>query len=546
MTIPIKCIFQGGGAKLVTLLAAAEVLEELEKSGRVVVTEVAGTSAGSIAAYAFAHKKPTELLRARMKSAASSVIEHFSSPPGRVGILYKIYKGRPIFDETKLHEFLRSTFSETEADRPRMKDSRIPVHIRVSDIKNGRIHTYKPEDDVGVENALIDSCAIPLAFRTHVSNSPYADGGITSNLVDNSIFRDPTGNVIAFSFPRGAPYQFSDVPTYLMSLASTAIDASVEEARSRIEAQGGFVCELPNEYRTFDFRDALEKGLGDEHFAATKRVIRAKIEEALAYFERADRKLNLETDLLRVQRFTGEMFERVMKLFPFGVSHCSISCIAQSLETSTGADGLKRDKQIKDLRIEAKGASLIAFRVGIGREELYELGKDIRWEVRDNAGSKLSATHGVIESEQNGSRVWHSCFVLDAPLPAERAPVRVRLMTSHVGIMKELLNGGSEWMRTVCSQDDDVQVQDLVFAYPERSGTFVMTDLLDNYHRTTQKPDNLEGMTKAWCAGEKMNESDLEQYVNDLLSLSDYAYIGWRCRDMQPKSYAGALIERAS
>ena len=73
-----------------------------------------------------------------------------------------------------------------------------------------------------------------------------------------------------------------------------------------------------------------------------------------------------------------------------------------------------------------------------------------------------------------------------------------------------------------------------------------MTDLLDNYHRATQKPDNLEGMRKAWCAGEKMNESDLEQYVNGLLSLSDYAYIGWRCRGMQPKSYAGALIERAS
>lgn len=539
----VRCIFQGGGAKLVTLLAAAEVLEEYEASGKISVKEVAGTSAGAIAAYAFAHIKPMETLRSRMKASAQGLVEHFSSMPGRFRMMYSIYKGNPIFDEEKLHRFLRDTFSETKSDRLKISDARIPVYIRVSDIKNGRNHTYKPSDNIGIEDALSDSCAIPLVFRSHSSNSQYVDGGITSNLVGHEIFSQPAANVIAFSFPQGDPYKFKDVKSYFTSITSTAIDASIFEARSKIEEKGGFVCNLPNDFKTFDFKEALHKGLDEDNFKATKTLIRVEIDKALRHFERKDEELDLEKDLKRVQIFANTIIRKAAEVFSYSVSHCSIVCIAQSFESSREE---RRDIVLKEVSILSKSDGIFSFRLGIGRQEAYDLGRDIRWDVRDRNGKSLSATHEVVESVQGGSRVWHSCFVLDEQLPAALTPIKVKLMTSHLGLMKELLTGGTEWARAVCSQEDSVQKQDFVFAYPKKSGTFMMTDLLENYRRASQKPDNLADMESAWCTGTKMEKSDLECYVRESLNFSHYEYIGWRCQNMQPMMYGGALIERVS
>ncbi len=480
-----------------------------------------------------------------MKNAASIIIDHFSRKTNSLGVFWKIYRGNPIFEEAKLHAFLRQTFAEKPDSRPKLSDARIPIHVRVSDVKNGRTHTYHQNDEVGLETALIDSCAIPLAFRTHVSNSPYADGGVTSNLAGSDVFDVPDGNVLAFSFPQGEPYHFGDAATYLLSLASTAIDASVSDSRAKIEAQGGFVCDLPNDFGTFDFRNALEKGLSDEHFTATKMSVREQLNNALQHFERASSRLNLDSDLKRVQSFTTRLVNRVVAEYPYGVSLCSISCIAAGLAPKSVGQGSVRDQQIKDLQIDAKGKYLHTFRIGIGKSEAYELGKDIRWDIRDSEGRKLEATHEVIESTQEGNVVWHSCFVLDEPLPSELSPIKVKLITSHVGLMDKLLNGGTEWMRAVCSQDDNVELHDFVLAYPKSVGRLVMTDLLENSHRATEKPSDLETLGSRWHAGKRMEESELEQYVNDNLSLSDYDYVGWRCVDMPPKAYAGALIELA-
>src|SRR5258708_2197430 len=50
MPVNVQLAFQGGGAKICDLLAAAEVVEQLWNDGRLNVTRVAGTSAGSIVA----------------------------------------------------------------------------------------------------------------------------------------------------------------------------------------------------------------------------------------------------------------------------------------------------------------------------------------------------------------------------------------------------------------------------------------------------------------------------------------------------------------
>lgn len=61
--MPIQLVLQGGGAKLIALLAAMEAVEELEANGRIVVTRLCGTSAGAIAACLFAARVPMKEAR---------------------------------------------------------------------------------------------------------------------------------------------------------------------------------------------------------------------------------------------------------------------------------------------------------------------------------------------------------------------------------------------------------------------------------------------------------------------------------------------------
>lgn len=532
---------------MVTLLAAAEVLEELEQSKTLTVTEVAGTSAGSIAAYLFASNKSTELLRAKMKSAGRNVISHFSKRPSMTALFWKMYRGEPIFSEAILASFVREIVTEKDGDRLKLKDARIPVHICVSDIKNGNKQIYNRENSMSIEQVLVDSCAIPIAFRTFKDKSGIADGGVTSNLVGPEVFNGTDEKIIALSFARSAPYEYKDAASYILSLASTAIDSSVEESQAKIKAMGGYVCELPNEYGTFDFEDALNKGLTDANFAATKRTIREIILEALSAFERTDRLLDLKNDLGRVQTFASTAMDSIISQYPYSVVASSTLCVANCLAKQNTGGYRQPDKVIKDVHISALSDKLMAFRIGLTREEHYELGKDIQWEIRDSEGNNLSVSHEVVENKQGDEIVYQSCFCLDQPIAKSLTPVRIRLVTTHMDIMGGLIDqDGSEWMRSESHQNDQVVAQDFVFCSPPEAGEFVLTDLLQNYHRATAKPSKLENMEKKWHTGSVMIESDLDRYRNDHLYLANYKFTGWRCENTPAGAYVGALIERAT
>jgi predicted acylesterase/phospholipase RssA len=63
----VQLAIQGGGAKIVDLMATLEAIEELEKEGRLKVTKIAGTSAGSIVGAFFAAKIPMDTIRTNLR-----------------------------------------------------------------------------------------------------------------------------------------------------------------------------------------------------------------------------------------------------------------------------------------------------------------------------------------------------------------------------------------------------------------------------------------------------------------------------------------------
>lgn len=541
----IKCIFQGGGAKLATLLAAAEALEELEEEGLIKVSEIAGTSAGAIAAFIFAHKRPTSELRAKMKDEAEKIIGEFAKP-STAKIAWAIFRGKPVFKEEKLEKFLRLVINEKPNGRMKLTDTRIPVHIRVSDIKHGEKYTYDGKNSVAAEAALIDSCAIPIAFRNQKSNSQYADGGLLSNLVDNSVFGDTSEKVIAFSFPSDEAHTYSDLVGYLGSIISSSIDNNVSESKEKIISCGGAVCELPSDFSTFDFKRAFSKGLSQRYADETRAIARKLILNAIDEIGRRDRKVELVNRLDGLHSFSTYIMNRLTSANSYAVSKNSIICIGEGLRPRKD-NPPKVDILVKDVYIEALGEKIETFKVGISRNELFELGDDIEWEVTDVDGNELKTQHEIINSSQDGDTVWHSCFCLENPLLKGKSPLRVRLRTSHLDLMANLLRGGEvEYMRAASHQLDRISVQDFVLFYPKSLGDVVCVDMVDNLHKLSVLPSKTEEMKANWQSGRRMNEDELAQYRKSLLYSADYAVTGWRCEGVHPGSFSGAVFEKAN
>lgn len=64
----IQVAFQGGGAKIFALVAAAEVLKNFEREGRIQVTQIAGTSAGALVGTLYAAGVEPTLMRSKFGS----------------------------------------------------------------------------------------------------------------------------------------------------------------------------------------------------------------------------------------------------------------------------------------------------------------------------------------------------------------------------------------------------------------------------------------------------------------------------------------------
>jgi hypothetical protein len=88
----VKVVFQGGGARLPALIAAAEVLSEFEK--QVQISHIYGVSAGSIAGCMLATKSSMATYREKTRRAGENVLRNLPKlPKGRFMLGSKIISG---------------------------------------------------------------------------------------------------------------------------------------------------------------------------------------------------------------------------------------------------------------------------------------------------------------------------------------------------------------------------------------------------------------------------------------------------------------------
>ena len=314
----LQLALQGGGAKLVYLLAALHAIEKLQKANIVEVTRVAGTSAGAIAGALFAAgvemETAKELLRGFRQHLDALPIPSLRRIANRV-----LLRRKPIAEVEPIENELKRIFEKRGFNT--MADFKHPQMLIMSaDLLKGKTHVA--DADETVVDALLDSFAIPLYFRlwNHPRGSR-VDGGICENLP--IISQEPSeplkqdtsyGPVIGISFERMSvgTKELSGAVGYLIAVLDTAIHNSVERARQQLGSDN--VILIRPRFGTFDFQQALDDngGLGDT-FDKTSEQVHRDLERYVSTSKQKS-KTPIDPDVWQAQnvdtmRRLGEIYE---------------------------------------------------------------------------------------------------------------------------------------------------------------------------------------------------------------------------------------------
>lgn len=272
--IDVQVAFQGGGAKLVNLLAVAEVLEKAHNDGVLRINRVAGTSAGSIVACLLASGIGIPAARLSLDTdEMRETAKRLSSKTSWYGVAKAVTFGSPLKSLEPLTKWLGKLLSSNQAyaNNKRIAEvcamrSKNPMKLLIvsSDLTNRGSHVAA--DSEFALNAIEDSCGIPIAFRTWKgAGYQRVDGGLCANLpVDFLKDKEQDyGEVLAISFQKPTSRKHDSLGRYLLALIDTAISAGEDRAVESLPKPNVF--SISTDLTTFDFRQALEQGLSGQY-----------------------------------------------------------------------------------------------------------------------------------------------------------------------------------------------------------------------------------------------------------------------------------------
>ena len=262
----MQLALQGGGAKIVYLVAVLQAIETLEKDSVIEITRIAGTSAGAMAGALFAARVPMEVVKAKLSDFKTKLCKF--PQPSNIRTALSIVRGNPIASTAALAQILSDLFKKDPINVNVVGDLKIPTLIMSANLFTGSTHTAEKNEDI--VNALLDSSAIPVYFRlwTHARGG-LVDGGICENLPlpPQTNKRDDLGPVVGVSFTKQRVDTIQGPVTYLKALLDTAIQNSVERALRDLGPDSVFP--IRPSIGTYDFQRALsdDGGLGARIYA---------------------------------------------------------------------------------------------------------------------------------------------------------------------------------------------------------------------------------------------------------------------------------------
>lgn len=558
--VKIKVVFQGGGARLSTLIAAADALRDLCDAKDIEVERVVGVSAGSIAAAMFACDRSIETQRLALQQSGSEIIEKLKTP-GTFSLVWKIFRGKAIFDESLLDPVLANVLQSDGKPVREISSLKFPTTIVASDVRYKKLTRYTEGSDAPLNRAIRDSCSFPFAFRSFSNESHIVDGGLCANLpsdlvVDGKPVDDDAENVsrvIAFSFEKqaydgAAPKNVLD---FARALFATTIEHSVDAAAERVRQSGGAVCELPEQFDTFEFKKALEEGLSGSDYDFAYGQAKRNLEKI---FNRFDAELSNSGSLVtreNIAESVNEAHRNLMRLHPCTVVRDITIVEANSLFPDSDPLSELPDTIHQIAFYQASKQSILAVRIGIPniRSEEQEGRTCV---VRDNTGKIVECRQvpvSVLDPETRQNRNSLLIF-FNKPIDASKCPVRVAYQFDHLGSLQGVNSVGLEWLRgNSGAVADNASVEQLVYCKPGAT-KIRMEDLLENAVKLPQDmmPHDHETMGEHWKKGEAMSEEEASTKLYEILGDApggELDVYGWKCDGVGPNTLVGTLLSKA-
>lgn len=485
--VEVRLVLQGGGAKLYPLFGALAAVQELESQGVVKIVAVAGTSAGAIAGALLAARVPMEKIRDWLhnsdaaKKLANPVVRAKQMAP--VKKVWLAYRKKPLISERVLMEALEGMFKVGDLDLHSLKigsfkshTTMIPFFSTYTDLRNSCLGRH--DDSIYLANALCDSAGLPFVVRPASVNNDKVDGGICENLP--VIFFEHNGPPVgAISFQPVMPSAIDHPLRYALALISTAIDHSVERARSFLGSQN--VCSLKTRLELLDF----DKYLGvrqspemldewDKSYGAAKIWL---IDFARRHRLRGQMLGDPWKEIRSQPSYWGRQYLGIMEnLGALYKNHFASAkqnidsikfCVSLSLNGGANLDAC-HIKYIKSFSVPS-GQSIVASRVTLWAPESAEI---------DEMEHYLKASQGAPDIMElpvdDGKDIAKDgdvtrCVVMwsTPPLTSNNGMVELCLETKGKGLMPRLSGGGMEEVFvSTLDAHDSVRLIDIYIAVP--------------------------------------------------------------------------------
>lgn len=267
----IAVAFQGGGARLIGLIAAAHALSDLEKSLGIKIRAVSGSSAGSIAAFLLASNADFDRVKDAIRRLDPQIKKYFPRLGPR-NLNYRILKffltGKPIYNPRHLDYIINQV----------LLDISINPQSRISDIKLSKkmflmysdiyFAASEPASETEiVRTAILRSCSLPVVFSTYkdAGGGQRVDGGILDNLPTDILMRDQTDlcPIFAIGFKSENLHAADSPSAYMHALATSGIQHRISSSKKAIGED--MVLELNTSLETLDFEKMVDVGIAKEY-----------------------------------------------------------------------------------------------------------------------------------------------------------------------------------------------------------------------------------------------------------------------------------------
>jgi len=451
----IQLAVQGGGAKVCVLMAALQAVQELENDGKLHVTGLAGTSAGSIAASLYAAGHDLGDLRRRALENRETLRKIIPRMSSRLSVAWNMARRRPLWTQDDLRTLLDTLLHEQKvhsfSDLAKITSKRLVVIG--TDLTDGR-STFYSHPTQSIVNAVLDSCAIPFFFRGPLVNGDgvlVVDGGICENLPVDALEQDEKneGMIVGITFrPRGAGRAPGDWLRFSKSLLDAAMDNSVRRAQRRLGSERLF--EIDTDIDTLAFDRALDIGFGDHYdevYEAAMKFFGALAKDRDQTLTRPIPEEGWDTDSATTLQKHADIYAAQHRNEKVAYDEAHVIVQVEALTAFVrGASGLEfPDRITYQLQFAPDQVPVFCHRVAVIDENDKTFLQSFRREVRDRTGEVVPTIDLKARDSRTGER-GYLLFFETALRPGDpAAPYELRY-THQIGDM----------MRPLATKGDDV------------------------------------------------------------------------------------------